>query len=836
MRRFAARRYRRLLALAGAALLWEQLWPRLWPLATIVGAFVALGLLDVLPQLTGWLHAAVLVVFAASALAAAGYALRGLRRPDRASRRRRLERDSGLAHRPLGARDDRLAAGADDPAARSLWALHQKRMAAAAERLTIRPPSPGVPRIEPWGIRAGVVLLLVIGIVAGGGAAPERMWRAVTPALATTATQPLVVEIWMTPPAYTGVAPIFLSNGSGEGKEDAAVAVPQGSSLLAQVSGVRSAPLLVMGDGRHPFAALTDDAAGDAPRTSAYRTETTVGAASGGTIDVRLGSHSLAAWHVRVIPDTPPSAAFVKPPEEAGNGQLAFAYTAADDYGLSALGIEIRPAATPELAPEATPAAASGDALVRLDLPITIGAAGAVSATATEDLSAHRWAGSAVRMRLVARDTTGQTGHSDEIETILPERAFKHPVARAIIALRKRLGAATTANDVRAGVAAGLNAIAEHPEAFANDIVVSLALSVARARLQADAGDNAVDSVRSMLWSAALHLDEGDVPQAERVLAEARAKLADALEAGADDAEIDRLADALEQALAQYLNAVAAELARRGGMTGQPFPPDTVLGSDELRDLVEAMREMARTGSRDGARELLAQLQAMLEGIRDGLDMSANREELAEAGAIMQELRTLADDQQRLLEQTFARSREESSAPVDIRPGARTARKEHAVGAASAAAQDDLRRRLDETAVRLDAFAGEIPPALGEAGAAMSAAARALRADLLGDASDRQGEAVQALRDSLQGAGQAMAQRLGAGLALFAAGGRGGGDPFGRAPGEEGRGFATGNVTIPEQSELRRAAEILDELRRRAGERQRPEEELHYIDRLLRRF
>ncbi len=834
MTRASDARYRRLLALAGAALLWEQLWPRLWPLVAVIGGFVAVGLLDLLPQLPAWLHAVVLGALAVAALAAAIHALRGLRAPDRNSCRRRLERDSGLAHRPLGAREDRLAAGAEDPEARRLWALHQSRMAAAASRLTIKPPSPGLPRLEPWGIRAGVVLLLVIALAAAGGSATQRLVRAVTPALAVAKAQPVSVEIWITPPAYTGIAPVFLSNVSGGDGGREAVTVPQGSSLLAQVSGVSSAPLLVTGDGRQSFAALAEDS-GEGRPASAYRAERTIESASGEPVDVRLGARSLASWRLRVVADGAPTVAFAKAPEAVGNGQLALAYTASDDYGVNAVAAEIRPAVPLDGSREAT----APSEFVRLDLPVPSASDSAGSATATKDLSAHRWAGSAVRIRLAAHDAIGQTTYTDEIETILPERAFKHPVARAIIAERKRLGAPVPPPERRVGVAAGLDAIAKRPEAYGDDIVVSLALSVARARLLADFGDDAVDTTRGLLWAAALHLDEGDVPRAERILAEARAKLEDAIEANADEAEIGALADALEQALAQYLNAVAAELARRGGATEPPFPAETVLGADELRDLVEALREMVRTGARDGARQLLAQLQSMIEGIRSGLDFSGNREDLAEAGVIMQGLRALAADQQQLLDDTFARLRERSSAPVDIRPGAGTGRKKNAVGAtdaADAAAQEDLRRRLGEMGLRLDAFTGAIPPALGAADAAMSGAAQALRAQRLDDATDQQGKALQALRDALEGAGQAMAQRLGAGMALFAAGGRGGGDPFGRAPGEQGRGLGTGKVEIPERGELRRAGEILEELRRRAGERQRPEAELHYIDRLLQRF
>jgi hypothetical protein len=45
-----------------------------------------------------------------------------------------------------------------------------------------------------------------------------------------------------------------------------------------------------------------------------------------------------------------------------------------------------------------------------------------------------------------------------------------------------------------------------------------------------------------------------------------------------------------------------------------------------------------------------------------------------------------------------------------------------------------------------------------------------------------------------------------------------------------------GDVKIPDQSVLQKSRQILDELRRRAGERFRPSIELEYIERLLKRF
>jgi hypothetical protein len=60
-------------------------------------------------------------------------------------------------------------------------------------------------------------------------------------------------------------------------------------------------------------------------------------------------------------------------------------------------------------------------------------------------------------------------------------------------------------------------------------------------------------------------------------------------------------------------------------------------------------------------------------------------------------------------------------------------------------------------------------------------------------------------------------------------------DPFGRTGPSLGP-QTGGNVKVPSQMDIQRAREILEELQRRAGDRSRPENELDYLDRLLRRF
>ena len=81
------------------------------------GAFVAVALFDVLPDLSGWLHIGVL-----AARRGAGrlslLAWYGFRRPTGADAKRRLERESGLDHRPLTAIEDNSRSAAAIPTPR----------------------------------------------------------------------------------------------------------------------------------------------------------------------------------------------------------------------------------------------------------------------------------------------------------------------------------------------------------------------------------------------------------------------------------------------------------------------------------------------------------------------------------------------------------------------------------------------------------------------------------------------------------------------------------------------------------------------------------------------
>ena len=129
---------------------------------------------------------------------------------------------------------------------------------------------------------------------------------------------------------------------------------------------------------------------------------------------------------------------------------------------------------------------------------------------------------------------------------------------------------------------------------------------------------------------------------------------------------------------------------------------------------------------------------------------------------------------------------------------------------------------------------------LGRAGEAMNRAEEALRGDDLAGAIDEQAQAMEALREGMRDLGEAMAQQQQQGQGQQ---GEQVGqstpndqrDPLGRDGGNNGP-LGTQENLLQGEDVYRRARDLLDEIRRRAAEQERPEVELDYLRRLLDRF
>ncbi|TDI65855.1 MAG: TIGR02302 family protein [Alphaproteobacteria bacterium] len=862
-----ARELRRLgwkLALARAALAWERLWPALWPAAGIGGAFLALALFDLLPGLPIWLHGGILALFAGALATALWRGARALALPGISAGQRRIENTTGLVHRPLTLLRDRLASGTDDPAARDLWRLHRLRTIEKIRGLRIGFPSPGLARRDPLALRGLLIVILVIGMTIAWGDGANRIARALAPGVGGVVKGPAVVDIWITPPAYTGIAPIFLTAGkerrnkgtpapllaSAGGIAAVAVikgpiAIPEGSTVLAQLSGGWGTPQIVIGTKETEFKPVAE---------GTFKLTATIDMAPNvKQIRVIQAGREIGAWPVFLVADQPPVVSFGEAPGGSARGALRIDLEGSDDYGFAEAKLIIRrarmggeevkeeiPGLTKPPADEGkkdngAKAARTAAMLAKLnvvkilELPLPGANIKDLKETSYHDLTAHPWAGLEVQVQVVAKDAAGQHGVSDSVTITLPERRFRHPVARALVLLRKRLARDPESRDEVWEALANLGTI---PGAYDGDTVVFLSIQIMARTLAGDHGFDAIADVQEMLWETALWLEDGKLSQAERRLREIQKKLMEALKNKAGNAEIQKLMRELERAMAQFMREMMKGLKNLPNWA-RPFDPNSrSMSAQDLQRMLDRARELALTGNLDAARQLLSMLREMLENLRSGrFAMGRGRGQgQSKAWRMLQELQDMMRRQQELMDQSHRQSRQGMGQRPSTKEGARQ--------------QGDLKKQLQDLLRRFGEMMGKVPKSLGDAELAMREALEALRKSRPGEAVGPQGKALENLRRGLGQMAQQFMRRFGRGRGR----GRGRG-MFGRRPGHIpfaydplGRQLPNAGMTsaddvdIPDETETQRAWEILQELRRRAGEVGRPDLEMDYLERLLRRF
>ncbi len=615
------------LMLCRLVLFLECLWQAAWPSLAVVSLFVGLALLDLFKALPGWLHIGLLLIFIAALAASLRYAVKRFKLPDLLDARDRLEENSGLSHRPLTTLADNLLAGEGDRESEALWKAHLKQVRARLKRIPVGAPRPILAKADPYGIAALTGLLLFLGLVAGSWEWQGRLLRAFEPRLAVADTVSNSFDAWINPPAYTNLPPVFLDPEVQETLE-----IVTGSTLLAHAQSP-DRPLLKIDEQEFPFETFSREA---------HKIEHSITA--GTSLAIEVGSEVLGRWPITLLGDTPPSVSFTQSPKRTERMSLRLEYEAADDFGLAGLRAVVNRIDKPEEAP------------IELELVLPGGNRKSAKGVSYHDLTAHRWAGLAVEIRLVAIDALGQEGLSELARSVLPERIFNHPVARALVELRKQL---SLEPDNRYPVVRSIGRIADQPGDYDNDFTVALALHVAARRLVHDTSDSAVIEVQDLLWNSALRIEEGELAVAERELRDAQQALLDALSEGAENAEIEQLLDELQAALDKFLETLAEQL-RADLENGQELPPPDgpSLDSQDLRDMIEKARDLARSGARDAARDLLSQLQEMLENLRAQPFAQFMSEAQKQASQMMRDMDRMLDRQQELLDRSHKRSRE----------------------------------------------------------------------------------------------------------------------------------------------------------------------------------
>ena len=508
----------------------ERVMPALWPAIGFIGLYLAAALFGaVRASFPGCCNRCLL----AAAITATGLALENgfadFRWPNWQDAARRLERDSGLRHRPISEGDDRLMAGGGDPVALELWARHQAR--ALPDRLRdrlaqsrFRFPRSAPAASDPAGAAGGQPDR---GAGRMAGAADRRLRQR---------------RRRRRQPGCLGRSAALYRHGadlSACGRAPASSPCRAGSILNLRAHG--ASPCAGRGDRRscNPPRFTGED--GEYAATARLTHDGACPGAGQRPSHRRLESASHSRPRCPVI-------AFTAPPSVTEREAVKFAFKASDDYGVTSARVVIRPHGKP------------GAPLI-VDLPLA--PAKTMDQTSYADLTGHPYAGLMVDAHLEARDGAGQIGASRTVTFRLPARVFTDPLARALIEQRQELA---TSDGPRRPPRRGRDA--ERADHRAGQILCRQAgrlyrhprRLLGRARRTRKA---IIDHVEDLLWQIAMALEQKGMLAAADSLRELQALITAAMAAHAPAGGDRPAAAALQPGDAALHAGAGAELARR---------------------------------------------------------------------------------------------------------------------------------------------------------------------------------------------------------------------------------------------------------------------------------
>jgi uncharacterized protein (TIGR02302 family) len=849
------------LRLTWAGMMAEVLVRALWPLMAVVlsaASLLMLGVQEQVPLEVTWALAALTTALMVTAVV---YAFRRFRMPTRAEAMERL--DISIAGRPIRAMMDSPAIGDSDDAAMAVWRTHKARMAQRASEAKAVPGDLRVASRDPYALRFVAVLAFVVAMLFGS------FWRLgdvteLTPGAGDLANG-AVWEGWAEPPRYTGLPTLYLND-----QNESDLSLPKGTLITLRFYGDPGA------------LKLREDVSG---RTVAEEDTTAAvqdfAVVQGGSIAIE-GPNG-RTWSIGMRPDDVPTVELLGDPQVSALGEMRLPFAAQDDYGVEAgearialnlaaverrYGLVAEPDPRPEL-------------IVPLPLPIS-GDRANFEENIVDDFSKHPWANLPVTISLSVLDAAEQIGTAAPEEIILPGRRFFNPAAAAVIEMRRDLLWSGTNAPRMAQV---LRAVSYRPgEVFRTETsALRMRRLIGRVELYAsyDFDESFREELAEDLWDFALELEEGVLADARERLRRAQERLEEAIRNGASDEEIAELMDELRRATEDYLQQLQREQAMRQDQQNQNGQQDQQQGErmqmtqDDLQRMMDRIQELMEQGRMAEAAEALQQLQELMEN----LQMSESQQGQGSQSPGEQAMEGLADtlrEQQGLSDQAFRDLQEQFNPNAQAgesqgnegrnggegrgqshegqngqgqgsgeeqgegqQPGQSAQGSEDSLADRQQALRDELRRQQGQLPGTGTPEGDAARDALGRAGEAMDDAEQALRDGDLAEAIDNQAQAMEALRDGMRSLGEAMAQQeqnrqpgQGEAEADRRADNR---DPLGREQGNSGANSTDGPLAQGLDN-TDRARRLLDEIRRRSAETDRPELERDYLNRLLERF
>jgi uncharacterized protein (TIGR02302 family) len=676
-------------------------------------------------------------------------------------------------------------------------------------------------------------------------------------------------EGWAEPPAYTGKPAVYLNDLA---KGDT-LNLPEGTRITLRVYGATETAVLTetvsgianaaIGTGENGFGEV------------AFTVE------KSGAVSLVPPQGETAGWDIAMIADEAPQVALTGEVTRTVQGALKMPFEARDDYGVVGGVVTIELALEDVdrrhgLALEPEPRAGLS---LELPLPFTRKTT-SFEETMVEDLAQHPWAGLPVRIVMTVEDEIGQTGHVVPQIGPMPGKRFFDTMAAAVAEQRRDL-LWNRANAKR--ITMILKAITHQPEvAFERRgekayLIIRTALRRMEYNAAAPLSDTVRDEVAEMLWKAALLIEDGDLADARERLKRAQERLSEAMKNGATPEEIQELMDELRQATREFMRQLAEEQRNDPDKQQTENGETREMSQDQLQELMDKIQELMEQGRMAEAQALMEELQKLMENMRitEGGkgEGGENQQAMEGLGDTLREQQDLADETFRELQEQFNQNNRNDNPDGSEMPDQGQQRGDQQGGEQPgqnnqqqgeqgqgqgqgegqrqgmspgqlAERQRALREMLEQQRgafERNGVQGGEnFGDSLSEAERQMGEAERNLEQGDSSGALDNQADAMEALREGMRQLGeaqrQAQAEQNGRQGTQPGRGGEEQRDPLGRPLVSQSGQVGTNERLVPTEEQYRRSREVMDEIRRRSGDRNRPVLELDYLRRLLDRF
>lgn len=789
-----------------------------------------------------------------------------------------IERSTNISRGTIRLLDDTLA-NPKTEGTRTLWQNALKRVVITLKSLRTPIPKAVLTRSDPYGLRFVAILMFLSGYFANGYFAFDKIHHGLFPYhVNEVVSQGQETQIWITPPDYTQMAQIHIK---GHGTTSEMIDIPEGSTAKVRTYSIFGEWLKPHFYNGQDYLEMTPVGEGLYDFETDIQNGAILSVSQGYIPRLRLSynhivDHPPEITHDMTKEDIEEQAENNSGPEEVSiekieildSSEIRIPITVKDDYGVKDLQMIV---SLDQMIEEKPLGSDFTDTRLvssppRVDFKLA----------PIFDLTWHTWSGLPVTVELIATDHKGQTARLGPMELIMPERVFKHPMAKSLIALRKKL--AWGYRDDFVSISRDLETLLTAPDYFQNNPVAYLAVRSAASRLyyhnkhpQEDRTKQAKEAIK-LLWFAAIAIEDGDLALAMQELRDTQRALEHALrDPNSTPEEIARLMEELRQKMANYFAELQREMQKRmaEGETFQPLDPQDftqMITPDALSQMLQELEQALQDGDTQRAGELMSQMQRMM----DLMDPSRTQQLPQDMQAMqhgVNELQELIERQEKLLEQTQEQARvkrlldgQENFAPrstpsleemlkefgIETIPPAPEQEEQPDIGEAPKV--DTLANKTEQEALRyilgqlmLDTAEkiGEIPEEMGLAEQEMRGSERALEQNEPTKSVPHQELALEYLKDSQQQLQQQLQQRMQQMIGMSLSGGSQNYDPLGRPFGgqEEENGQAHGSrVKVPDEGQRKRVDEILKKLRDRSGDRSRSDDELDYFRRLLRQF